>query len=72
MMTSKILYNFANSITNFGVIGSGQMGTGIAIVANRVAKIPVIIVDSNKVALKKSEDFVNNWLNKELSKSKIT
>ena len=53
MITSKIFYNFANSVTNFGVIGSGQMGTGIAIVANGVAKIPVIIVDSNKVALKK-------------------
>ena len=36
-----------SSVKSFGVIGSGQMGTGIAIVANRVAKLPVVIYDSN-------------------------
>ena len=30
------------------------MGTGIAIVANRVAKLPVVLYDSNQDALKKS------------------
>jgi 3-hydroxybutyryl-CoA dehydrogenase len=46
---------FSTSVNSFGVIGAGQMGTGIAIVAATVAKIPVVIYDSNDVALKKSE-----------------
>jgi len=36
-----------SSVKSFGVIGSGQMGTGIAIVASKAAKLPVIIYDSN-------------------------
>lgn len=43
-----------SSVKSFGVIGAGQMGTGIAIVANRVAKLPVVVFDSNEIALKKS------------------
>lgn len=56
---------------SFGVVGSGQMGTGIAIVANRVAKLPVVIYDSNPASLKKSEKFVNDWLGKEKTKNRI-
>lgn len=44
-----------SSVKSFGVIGAGQMGTGIAIVANTVAQIPVVLYDSNTIALKKSE-----------------
>jgi 3-hydroxyacyl-CoA dehydrogenase len=40
------------------------MGTGIAIVANRHAKLPVVIFDANAAALQKSEKFVSDWLNK--------
>jgi hypothetical protein len=40
------------------------MGTGIAIVANRIANLNVTIYDSNQIALKKSQDFVTSWLNK--------
>lgn len=35
-------------IKNFGVIGAGQMGTGIAIVANRVAGLNVKVVDTSE------------------------
>jgi 3-hydroxyacyl-CoA dehydrogenase len=42
------------TVKSFGVIGAGQMGTGIAIVAGVVAKIPVVIYDSNDISLKKS------------------
>jgi len=52
-MIYRSLFSFA-SVKSFGVIGAGQMGTGIAIVANRVAKLPVLIYDSNPVSLKKS------------------
>jgi glycerol-3-phosphate dehydrogenase len=60
------------TVKSFGVAGSGQMGTGIAIVANRIAKLPVIIFDSNPVSLKKSKEFVNEWLRKEQGKNRIT
>jgi 3-hydroxybutyryl-CoA dehydrogenase len=52
-MLLKMLFK-NSTIKSFGVVGSGQMGTGIAIVANRIAKLPVIIYDSNSIALKKS------------------
>lgn len=48
------------------------MGTGIAIVANRVAKLPVTIYDSNSVSLRKSKEFVSEWLKKEQGKNRIT
>jgi 3-hydroxyacyl-CoA dehydrogenase len=50
--TCKKLFS---TVQSFGVIGAGQMGTGIAIVASTVAKLPVVIYDSNDIALKKSE-----------------
>jgi 3-hydroxyacyl-CoA dehydrogenase len=58
-MLTKTLKNLFSSnishIKSFGVVGSGQMGTGIAIVANRTAELNVTIYDSNQVALKKSQ-----------------
>lgn len=65
----KVMFS---TVKSFGVIGAGQMGTGIAIVAGTVAKIPVVIYDSNDIALKKSEEFVKNWFDKEISKKKLT
>lgn len=40
--------------------------------ANRVAKLPVTIYDSNSVSLRKSKDFVSEWLKKEQGKNRIT
>lgn len=71
MQSTKNLFKFA-SVKSFGVIGAGQMGTGIAIVASRVAKLPVVVYDSNEIALKKSEEFVKGWSKKEISKNKMT
>ena len=70
-MIFKSFFRFSG-VKSFGVIGAGQMGTGIAIVANRVAKLPVLIYDSNPVSLKKSQSFVNEWLAKETGKKRIT
>lgn len=52
-----------SSVKKVGVVGSGQMGTGIAIVANRVAGLNVTLID-NEAALKKSQDFIQQWVNK--------
>lgn len=49
----RALFKFS-TVKSFGVVGSGQMGTGIAIVANKVAKLPVVLFDSNEQALQKS------------------
>lgn len=61
-----------SSVKVFGVVGSGQMGTGIAIVANRVAKLPVVIYDSNEQSLQKSDKFIKDWLSKEVGKKRLT
>ena len=53
IMLLRYLYRFS-TVKSFGVVGAGQMGTGIAIVANKVAKLPVVLYDSNEAALKKS------------------
>lgn len=60
-----------SAVKSFGVLGSGQMGTGIAIVANKVAKLPVAIYDSNPVSLQKSKNFVSSWLKKEVDKNRM-
>ena len=70
-MLFRSVFRFA-SVKSFGVIGSGQMGTGIAIVANRVAKLPVTLYDSNPISLQKSKNFVESWLKKEEGKNRIT
>lgn len=70
-MIFRSIFSFA-TVKSFGVVGSGQMGTGIAIVANRVAKLPVTIYDSNSVSLRKSKEFVSEWLKKEQGKNRIT
>ncbi len=53
-MIRKTYTNLFSTVKSFGVIGAGQMGTGIAIVASTVAKLPVVIYDSNDIALKKA------------------
>ena len=45
-MLQRYFYRFSK-INSIGVVGAGQMGTGIAIVANRVAKLPVVLCDSS-------------------------
>lgn len=65
------MFGFA-TVKSFGVVGSGQMGTGIAIVANRIAKLPVVIYDSSELALQRSDKFIKDWLAKEMGKKRIT
>lgn len=44
------------------------MGTGIGIVASRVAGVNVKFVDAKDESLRKSEAFINSWCEKEISK----
>lgn len=60
------------AIKSVGVIGSGQMGVGIAYVAARTAGVKVQLCDNNPVQLQKGVDFMHTLLTKEYKKGKIT
>lgn len=57
---------------NIGVIGAGQMGTGIGIVASRIAGLNVTMVDPSETSLDKSRAFLSNWCQKEIAKERLT
>jgi 3-hydroxybutyryl-CoA dehydrogenase len=59
-------------IKTVGVIGAGQMGTGIGIVASRVAGLNVTFIDPSADSLKRSENFIANWCQKEIAKDRLT
>ena len=54
------------------MIGAGQMGTGIGIVASRTAGVNVKMVDASEKSLKRSQDFINQWCDKEIGKERMT
>ena len=62
----------AAEIKKLGVIGAGQMGLGIALVAAQKAEIPVILVDNAQASLDKGMAFADKLLSKDVSKQKIT
>lgn len=47
----------AADVRKLGVVGAGQMGLGIALVAARAAKVPVTVVDSSSKSLDKGLAF---------------
>jgi 3-hydroxybutyryl-CoA dehydrogenase len=62
----------AAKVNKLGVIGAGQMGLGIALVAAQRAGLPVTLVDSNQASLDKGLKFADKLLAKDVSKSRIT
>lgn len=48
------------------------MGTGIGIVASRVAGLQVSFVEQNASNQKKSKDFISKWCDKEIQKERLT
>jgi 3-hydroxybutyryl-CoA dehydrogenase len=62
---------FADAIKTVGVVGSGQMGSGIGYVFGRVSKHKVLIYDNSKQQLDKSFKYVNSLLDKEITKGLI-
>ncbi|KAK5663108.1 hypothetical protein OQA88_6524 [Cercophora sp. LCS_1] len=59
-------------IKKLGVIGAGQMGLGIALVAAQKAGVPVTLVDSSQKSLDKGIAFAEKLLAKDVSKQRIT
>ncbi|KAI1768098.1 3-hydroxyacyl-CoA dehydrogenase [Hypoxylon sp. FL1150] len=62
----------AAEVKRLGVLGAGQMGLGIALVAAQRAGVPVTLVDASKAALDKGIGFAEKLLSKDVSKSRIT
>ncbi|OMJ26125.1 putative 3-hydroxybutyryl-CoA dehydrogenase [Smittium culicis] len=59
-------------IEKLAVIGSGQMGVGIGLVAARFAQVRVQLVDTSEVQLEKGHSFIKSLLEKERKKERIT
>lgn len=60
------------TVERFGVVGCGQMGTGIAIVAARHANCQVVALDKFPQSLERSGKFVADWTEKEVKKGKMS
>ncbi|KAI9729703.1 MAG: hypothetical protein M1834_006654 [Cirrosporium novae-zelandiae] len=61
-----------DSVQKLGVIGAGQMGLGIALVAAQKAGVPVTLVDSSQASIDKSLKFADKILEKDVSKDRIS
>lgn len=58
-------------ISTVGVIGAGQMGTGIALVAAKNAAVDVVLHDQSTAAQQKALGFIDKLLAKDVSKQKL-
>lgn len=58
-------------ISTIGVIGAGQMGTGIAIVGANTAKVRVNIFENNQDQNAVSTSFIDSWLSKKHAKGEV-
>lgn len=65
-------YRPRRSISTLGVVGAGQMGTGIAIVGAQHAKLDVLLVDSSETQLDKATKFIASYCSKNVEKGKMT
>ncbi|KAI6714998.1 hypothetical protein B2J93_732 [Marssonina coronariae] len=62
----------AQEVKRLGVVGAGQMGLGIALVAAQKAGVPVTLVDTNQASLDKGLSFADKLLAKDVTKKRIT
>lgn len=54
---NKLFKRNVSKVSSFGVLGSGQMGSGIAFVASSNAKYQVIVCDNNENSLKTANKY---------------
>ncbi|OJJ46367.1 hypothetical protein ASPZODRAFT_132449 [Penicilliopsis zonata CBS 506.65] len=62
----------AAEVKSLGVIGAGQMGLGIALVAAQKAEVPVLLVDNSQASLDKGLRFADKLLDKDVAKERLT
>ena len=71
--TRRFFSSSISPVKILGVCGSGQMGTGIALVgAARAGVEKVLLLDSNPDALERSKAFASKWMEKEVGKGRMT
>ncbi|KAK0754758.1 3-hydroxybutyryl-CoA dehydrogenase [Schizothecium vesticola] len=70
--TSLSLGSGSTDVKRLGVVGAGQMGLGIALVAAVKAQVPVTLVDSAQNSLDKGIGFAEKLLAKDVAKNRIT
>ena len=59
-------------INKLGVVGCGQMGTGIGLVGARVAGLDIHMVDSCPDRLSESRKFTEKLLDKDVARNRLT
>ncbi|PLN81215.1 3-hydroxyacyl-CoA dehydrogenase [Aspergillus taichungensis] len=62
----------AAEVKSLGVIGAGQMGLGIALVAAQKAQVPVTLVDNSQGSIDKGLKFADKLLEKDVAKERLT
>ncbi|KAH7928650.1 hypothetical protein BV22DRAFT_1058326 [Leucogyrophana mollusca] len=63
--------SIAHGIRLLGVLGAGQMGTGIALVSALRAKVPVLIHDRSQDQISKGFSLIDKLLAKDVSKGRL-
>ncbi|KAI9846798.1 MAG: hypothetical protein M1837_003647 [Sclerophora amabilis] len=61
-----------HGVKKLGVIGAGQMGLGIALVAAQKAQVPVTVVDNSQASIDKGLQFADKLLEKDVSKQRLS
>jgi 3-hydroxybutyryl-CoA dehydrogenase len=64
--------SIAHGIRTLGVLGAGQMGTGIALVAALRAKVPVVLHDRSPEQITSGLVLIDKLLAKDVAKGRIT
>ncbi|KAF5375547.1 hypothetical protein D9615_009135 [Tricholomella constricta] len=64
--------SIAHGIRTLGILGAGQMGTGIALVAALRAKVPVLLHDRSPDQVKKGLSLMDKLLERDVAKGRIT
>lgn len=62
----------AAEVKKLGVIGAGQMGLGIALVAAQKANVPVRLIDSSQASIDKGLKFADKLLEKDVGKGRLS
>ncbi|KAK6495250.1 hypothetical protein TWF481_003276 [Arthrobotrys musiformis] len=70
--SSPLRLGAVEGVDKLSVIGAGQMGLGIALVAARQASLPVTLIDNSPASLAKSTAFLGKLLDKDVSKGRLT
>ncbi|OCK87613.1 uncharacterized protein K441DRAFT_670448 [Cenococcum geophilum 1.58] len=70
--SSTLSVRAAAEVKKLGVIGAGQMGLGIALVAAQKALVPVKLIDTSQASIDKGLKFAEKLLEKDVSKQRIS